>query len=294
MTRRGVIAAVSAARLVRQASSMRITGKVKWFNNAKGYGFIEREGGNDVFVHFSAIQGSGFRTLEEGQQVEFENRRRSEGTAGRQRHEAKLSHLGGPVPTGSGPSTSPPSRPSPLRRTHRIKNHTSGSHRSPRIRHRPVVHENLEPGTGRHEFVEIAQTHRPIAREESRAMPARAIHHRLDVLVGLARERRRRLRVAFALEPRKHDRDGERQRAARRTAPRAVRDGAPRVPRRSAARTAPRTARTARAAGAPARRQHAIGGRLGVGHRSMRQDRLIVASARRGRNGRRAAAGGRC
>jgi cold shock protein len=51
---------------------MRITGKVKWFNNAKGYGFIEREGGNDVFVHFSAIQGSGFRTLEEGQQVEFE------------------------------------------------------------------------------------------------------------------------------------------------------------------------------------------------------------------------------
>jgi CspA family cold shock protein len=53
-------------------STMRITGKVKWFNNAKGYGFIEREGGNDVFVHFSAIQGAGFRTLEEGQQVEFE------------------------------------------------------------------------------------------------------------------------------------------------------------------------------------------------------------------------------
>ncbi|MBM43344.1 MAG: cold-shock protein [Acidobacteria bacterium] len=51
---------------------MRITGKVKWFNNAKGYGFIEREGGSDVFVHFSAIQGNGFRTLEEGQGVEFE------------------------------------------------------------------------------------------------------------------------------------------------------------------------------------------------------------------------------
>ena len=65
-------AAEIVAILVRQASSMRITGKVKWFNNAKGYGFIEREGGNDVFVHFSAIQGSGFRTLEEGQQVEFE------------------------------------------------------------------------------------------------------------------------------------------------------------------------------------------------------------------------------
>jgi CspA family cold shock protein len=65
-------AANTVAILVRQARSMRITGKVKWFNNAKGYGFIEREGGNDVFVHFSAIQGSGFRTLEEGQQVEFE------------------------------------------------------------------------------------------------------------------------------------------------------------------------------------------------------------------------------
>jgi CspA family cold shock protein len=56
----------------RKEERMRITGKVKWFNNAKGYGFIEREGGNDVFVHFSAIQGSGFRTLEEGQAVEFE------------------------------------------------------------------------------------------------------------------------------------------------------------------------------------------------------------------------------
>ena len=51
---------------------MRITGKVKWFNNAKGYGFIEREGGSDVFVHYSAIQGAGFRSLEEGQAVEFE------------------------------------------------------------------------------------------------------------------------------------------------------------------------------------------------------------------------------
>lgn len=50
----------------------RINGKVKWFNNAKGYGFIERGGGADVFVHFSAIQGSGFRTLDEGQPVEFE------------------------------------------------------------------------------------------------------------------------------------------------------------------------------------------------------------------------------
>ena len=48
-----------------------MTGKVKWFNAEKGYGFIEREDGGDVFVHFSAIQGEGFKTLEEGQAVEF-------------------------------------------------------------------------------------------------------------------------------------------------------------------------------------------------------------------------------
>ncbi|UQD52481.1 cold-shock protein [Bacillus methanolicus] len=47
-------------------------GKVKWFNNEKGYGFIEVEGGDDVFVHFSAIQGEGFKSLEEGQEVSFE------------------------------------------------------------------------------------------------------------------------------------------------------------------------------------------------------------------------------
>jgi len=47
-------------------------GNVKWFNAEKGYGFIEVEGGPDVFVHFSAINGSGYRTLEEGQKVEFD------------------------------------------------------------------------------------------------------------------------------------------------------------------------------------------------------------------------------
>ena len=50
----------------------RLTGTVKWFNDAKGFGFISREGGPDVFVHFSAIQGSGFKTLAEGDSVEFE------------------------------------------------------------------------------------------------------------------------------------------------------------------------------------------------------------------------------
>lgn len=49
-----------------------MTGKVKWFNADKGFGFIERENGDDVFVHFSAIQAEGFKTLEEGQDVEFE------------------------------------------------------------------------------------------------------------------------------------------------------------------------------------------------------------------------------
>ena len=48
-----------------------VTGTVKWFNESKGFGFISQESGPDVFAHFSAIQGSGFKTLVEGQQVQF-------------------------------------------------------------------------------------------------------------------------------------------------------------------------------------------------------------------------------
>ena len=54
-------------------------GKVKWFSNQKGYGFISTEEGKDVFVHHSAIQGEGYKTLEEGQEVEFEVQQGSKG-----------------------------------------------------------------------------------------------------------------------------------------------------------------------------------------------------------------------
>ncbi|MFQ5804034.1 MAG: cold shock domain-containing protein [Candidatus Methylomirabilales bacterium] len=51
---------------------MRVNGKIKWFNDSKGYGFIERPDGDDVFVHYTAIAGTGFRSLTEGQEVEFD------------------------------------------------------------------------------------------------------------------------------------------------------------------------------------------------------------------------------
>ncbi|MGH9651034.1 MAG: cold-shock protein [Terriglobales bacterium] len=54
-------------------------GTVKWFNDAKGFGFIVRESGEDVFVHFSAIQGDGFKTLKEGQKVEYEPKKGPKG-----------------------------------------------------------------------------------------------------------------------------------------------------------------------------------------------------------------------
>lgn len=55
-----------------QRGKILATGTVKWFNAEKGFGFIAREGGDDVFVHYSAIQGNGYRSLEEGQSVEFD------------------------------------------------------------------------------------------------------------------------------------------------------------------------------------------------------------------------------
>jgi CspA family cold shock protein len=60
------------ARFTPQEAARMAKGKVKWFNDAKGYGFIEQETGEDVFVHFSAIQMDGFKTLAEGQQVQFD------------------------------------------------------------------------------------------------------------------------------------------------------------------------------------------------------------------------------
>jgi cold shock protein len=60
------------ARVIPQEAACMARGKVKWFNDAKGYGFIEQDGGEDVFVHFSSIQMDGFKTLAEGQMVEFE------------------------------------------------------------------------------------------------------------------------------------------------------------------------------------------------------------------------------
>lgn len=67
--------------------SERVQGKVKWFNTSKGFGFIQRDGQPDVFVHYSAIQGDGFKNLEEGQPVEFSV---EDGPKGLQASEVKI------------------------------------------------------------------------------------------------------------------------------------------------------------------------------------------------------------
>jgi CspA family cold shock protein len=58
--------------VAKEEGKLRVTGQVKWFNNSKGYGFIGREGGADVFVHYTAITGDGYKSLQEGDTVEFE------------------------------------------------------------------------------------------------------------------------------------------------------------------------------------------------------------------------------
>ena len=79
---RGPAALSAETRKVHRAQEAEmLKGKVKWFNDAKGYGFIEQDGGEDVFVHFSAIQMDGFKTLAEGQTVEFEVKTGDKGLA---------------------------------------------------------------------------------------------------------------------------------------------------------------------------------------------------------------------
>ena len=65
--------------MTQAATAATFRGKCKWFNNTKGYGFIQGEDGKDVFVHFSAIQGEGFRSLNEGDEVEFEREKSAKG-----------------------------------------------------------------------------------------------------------------------------------------------------------------------------------------------------------------------
>ena len=81
-------------------------GSVKWFNDAKGYGFISQEDGEDVFVHFSAIQAQGFKSLAEGDKVEFEVTKGPKGPPGRERPQG-VGADPGPGPGSRGPAPQP-------------------------------------------------------------------------------------------------------------------------------------------------------------------------------------------
>ena len=83
------------------SASTRIKGKVKWFNDAKGFGFIEQEGGEDLFVHFSAIQSEGFKMLAEGQAVEFDLKQGDKVLNATELASAATSASGTPAPQGS-------------------------------------------------------------------------------------------------------------------------------------------------------------------------------------------------
>jgi CspA family cold shock protein len=82
-------------------------GSVKWFNDAKGYGFISQENGEDVFVHFSAIQAQGFKSLAEGDRVEFEVTKGPKGLQAANVRKAKEANLSGRVPAEPGPGLTP-------------------------------------------------------------------------------------------------------------------------------------------------------------------------------------------
>jgi cold shock protein len=90
---------------VRSIMSERINGRVRWFNGKKGYGFIARDNGVDVFVHFSAIQGEGLKNLEEGQKVEFSI---EQGPKGLQAANVIALELGYPRMAGDATTDAPP------------------------------------------------------------------------------------------------------------------------------------------------------------------------------------------
>ena len=183
---------------------MRITGKVKWFNNAKGYGFIERDGGSDVFVHFSAVQGNGFRTLEEGQAVEFEI---VDGPKGPQAGNVTKAELESPVGAGGVRAILPaPIRPHvfptlhpPHRKVHLpfLHRHAERDFGAARVAELPdlVLHERRELVERHHVVARLApRLHQRIVERWSLSISRIGSRERRDVedpAVGLLLRRRR-------------------------------------------------------------------------------------------------------